>query len=84
MSSYLTLKELTDSALKEAIPEELSDDTDDTSETNPLIRKLLEIEGNKLQIIDLGAAFKNSFNEEELDSLLMNEIVEKLNELFTA
>ncbi len=80
---YLTLKELTDSAPKEAVPEELSDDTDDTSETNPLISKLLEIEGNELQIIDLGAAFKNSFNEEELDSLLMNEIVEKLKELFT-
>jgi hypothetical protein len=80
---YLTLKELTDSAPKEAVPEELSDETDDTSETNPLISKLLEMEGNKLQIIDLGAAFKNSFNEEELDSLLMNEIVEKLKELFT-
>lgn len=81
---YLTLKELTRFIPKEAVPEELSDDDIGVSDTNPLISRILEKEKNKIQIIDLGLTLKNSFNEKELDAVLMNEIVARLKQLFVA
>ncbi|OAD22025.1 hypothetical protein THIOM_002191, partial [Candidatus Thiomargarita nelsonii] len=61
------------------IPDTLSENFSNLPvSSNPLIEKLLEHEGDAVQILDLGKHFEKALKIQKIDNILQKELIDKI------